>query len=873
MTTTKNTVIDSTIITEGEIHIGDNITQVTVEKPVFAEISFEEYDETEFVAPHFTGRIVREISTMRSGKLAVVTGFYGFDKSSFAKHLAFKISEDFIAAKHKAILVKECRITSDYSGIAGAIREEKNDCIFILNNISPKDVNHNLDELRAAAVRASGLQEIIILVSTSLPMKAWPSANSDYWFVVEENGLSFRGKLEPGGIYSRADLLRFLLQSCSRRGMAAEYKDRLKEVLDKIIPAEVKTPEQINLLLDLFFKNKTKDEKEILDMVGKTKKKETLVVQWFNALNDGQKLIALGMTLLDGVYEEQFFAILNRVIRSTWQEYDTGLTALDYADVSPLMHFFNFSGGENPCLESKFPNQRYQTLRAVWETHRRRVASVLPVVVEIVQESAANYFEDWELYANREKRVRLREVLSDVLSDIGRISPQTSEHALLQLAAHDNIGVQMVAAGALAAWRESYEDLASGKMLHREREFFQLLNQWYTDTKFRALVETFLQGRAKADNQNTATTYIRSTIVLALGYASVYDEPNHLSKEIFKLLAKLVHENNRTVVRRLAETLRLLLRSHPRQVGERLFPLDGVSAPLFGEYHDFDKYAPAIGSGLADAQKDFPDDVEEILQDWVAHINKKRPPQAHTSGTLDSREKVIIALCHTLGRLDYAYSKKFGIDRATTVLFELRNKEHHPKIRTLTLEVTLDIYERFFKEMEAGHSNKIPKIDIDKEVKPFAKRFAERYLLERDEQSGGDYWVQIGHYKIDTWVNADERPGTPVEIVLENWINSKNESIVMIAAQSYVEISRLDAEERQALENFLTKQKEEKTKGILPEILSYREKAKIGFLDELTHFFTGNLDTRKRAIKGILNENKDLTEFEKKLLRQRLKIK
>ena len=869
----KNVINQSSVYAEGNVTIGDNITNVTVDRPVFSEISFEDYNEDEYVAPRFTGKIAGEILAMNKGKIGVVTAFYGFDKTSFTKHLAYKIQESYLS-KGIDLKVKISFIASDYYSISSTIRTEKDSSIFILDNISPKDVNHNLEELRQAA-HGPGGKDIIILVNTNQPMKSWPGANPDYWFIIEQEGLQFKGATDTG-LYNRVDLLRYLIQATQLRGFTADYRDRLKEVLDKQIPAEIKAPEQIDLFLDLFSKNKTKDEKSILELVYKTKRKETLVSQWFNALEDEKQLVGLGMTLLDGLYDAQFFGVMERLIRNAWKEYNEGLVALDYADLLPLMHFFNFSSGENPVLESKFQNQRFQTLRSVWETHQRRITAILPALVNIIEESVSGNFQDWELYATYEKRVRLRKVLSDVLSDIGRLSPQSVEYSLAQLAANGNIGVQIVVARALAGWCESYEDLADKETHDRRKELFVLLNSWYTDSRLIALIKLFRQKKDLGENggQNTASTYIRSTIALTLGYVSVYDQPNKLAKDVLVLLRKLIKENNDLVVLNNAQTLRLLLRNHPKQVGERLFELDGVNDAIFTERSKCEQFALTIASGLSDAQLDYPEAVEEILNDWIHYIKTKRPQQAHTSGKLEYREIVIVTLCFTLSLLDYSKAVAFNVDRAAEVLFDLRGKEHHPFVRALLLEVILNLYKRFYNEMEARHSKSIPNVDIEREVKPIAEGMKEQYLKERSEQSGGDYWIKLGDYKMDTWVNEQERDLTDLEDMLDLWLNkSENDNIIMIAAQAFIELSKVDAWEREERDKLLENIKRQKNASTVTTIPIYTDKVSPGFWKELSNWLIGNRDQRKKIIDGIINKNPGLTEAQIKIFRNRIKAK
>ncbi len=75
------------------------------------------------------------------------------------------------------------------------------------------------------------------------------------------------------------------------------------------------------------------------------------------------------------------------------------------------------------------------------------------------------------------------------------------------------------------------------------------------------------------------------------------------------------------------------------------------------------------------------------------------------------------------------------------------------------------------------------------------------------------------------------------------------------------------------IELFLKKEKERTTVAILPTAPTYRDKVSPGLWAEFTNIFTGSLDKRKRIIKGIINENKDLNDIESRILRERLKLK
>ena len=870
----KNSVFGSTITAES-VHVGD--TRVSVGKPVFSDIDLGAYDISgAYVSPRFTGRMVSEIMGMKMGRMVAITGFYGFDKAGFTKHLAFKLAEEWERAG-KAIAAKECLFTSDYFGIAAHIKETKEDCIFVLNNITPKDVNHNLAELRGVAL--SHPKEIIILVSTDLPRKSWKDPNADYWFTIELDGLHHRGTLLAKEVYSKNDLLRYLLLSCAHIGLA-EYKDKLKEVLSKLIPGELDTPEQISLFLDFFAKAPSEDEKTIREQVAKTKQKDRLISQWFNSLDESKRLIVLGMTLLEGVYDDQFFPIMQRFVDEAWQPFPECPAALDYADLNPLLHFFSFTSGESSTLEAKFPNQRYQTLLGIWENYRRRITATLPLMVKLAAQSVEGSASSWELFGDKRKRSRLRDTIAEVFSDIGRFSPLVVEPWLLQLAVHENAGVQMVAAKAMARWREAFEDPAGGEAASKEAALFELLKNWHEES--RQSRSRIAQARAllnKDDtSRNSPTSYVRATILLTLGFASAYDESNALHKEIFDLVKKFAKDQSFRVINRLQYTLRLLRRNHPRQVGDRLFDFDETGEAIFNSLLPLENYAYSIAFGLADAHVDYPADVEDLLEEWFSYcrINRPRKPDLEK---LSFREKILCTVAITYKLLDYDQTVLLKLDQAADNLDELRQNEHHPLVRPLLLEVILSLYERYFDDMEARHSKSIPNMDV-KERKRAAFNLLNTYLYERSQLAGGDYEVEIKNFftgedndiikgqKMESWRNLEDRPLTGIEEVLKKWLASTNETLMKIALQAFIEFSKIEVVEQEKINDYLDQKEGDEREGAF-KLPAYDDNVRKGLWANVLNFFGAGNKIRDN-LSALIKEDPNMGKEQMEVLKEKL---
>lgn len=829
-TTTKKNVLENSEINADNVHIGDNVNRIVSGKIEFSEINLEAYEEEEYVYPFFTGQLVQKV--MKSTHhILVLTGFYGFDKASFTKHLAVRIVEKELEDNGRKLIAKECSLVSDFYGITSAIKESEEDCIFIMNNLRPKDVNHNLGELRK--VVGAHAKTIYLLASTNLPFSAWKNTNENYWYDIQPNGLYHKkvSLYKETFIYRKTDLRNYIRKSLNVKKFK-DYREKLLEVVGKTINVEISTPEQYNVFLDLFEKEPSKDEKDIQGLIKQTNRKDALIKNWFYALSEQQKMIVLGMTLLEGLYVDQFFAIMERFMLKSWKPFDDSARALDFSDLDSLMHFFYFTLDKEPILNAKFPGQRFITLQTVWQHYSRRIIAVLPELVNLVTNSVGTV-SDWELYGSREKREKLREVVASILSEVGRLSPKSVEQALLTLAANDSEGVQVVAAKALANWRASYED-KSKRQKNNEAVLFKLLHGWHKNHSYSDMLKVLMQLfnlSGELENKDSYSSYIRSTIILTLGYSAVYDEPNKLKSDIVKLLKELVKEGNDNVINRLGITLRILLRNHPKQIGEELFDLDTGIKPILSKAINIEQYINKIAYGLVDAHKDYPMIVEQIIEDWYNYCDANRRINEDPK-KMDYREKILCVVIMALSLIDHDQAKVYDLKNAIKILEQLRKVEHGDYVRRLLLKMLLVVSERHMTEHDLLGSKAIPNMTPEERIGT-VQELRGSYLRQRNKMKGGDYRICIdSKHWMDSWVDQADRDDTPAEGLVKNWLDNKNETIVNIAVQSLMEFIKIESKEEAEIEKIL-KEKEEKNKHQNTNIpkRDYGDKIKKGFWD------------------------------------------
>ena len=185
---------------------------------------------------------------------------------------------------------------------------------------------------------------------------------------------------------------------------------------------------------------------------------EDALSNWYHQqLEPRERLLTLGLSFFDRLFDDQFFAALEEIVEKVWQRRDASLRALDYCDLENLYVFFNFNETKNQGtkLEIRFPKQRRTLFKVAWKSDRRQILSALPVMVDIVRNSLTGSLINPELYGDKTKCRELRTAISKTISDIGSISENSIQTTLLQLSANKNTAVQSTAAYAMARWRDS----------------------------------------------------------------------------------------------------------------------------------------------------------------------------------------------------------------------------------------------------------------------------------------------------------------------------------------------------------------------------------------------------------------------------------
>lgn len=605
--------------------------------------SLEEYKSPYFPSPINMGTLLDRLLKHR---LLVLGGDHE-DKSDLALHLALKLREHIQLPSHSdesnTSILEWNSISNTQSMLAGIrgegiqkINKNKNiPAIFILPEIQPQ---HNLNLICKAAVTGNSY----VIATAKVPVDKWAVTDNQkqlfWWEVSQEKNL-----------YKPEDLGIAIVQRLKDR-TKTQLSQSIELDIQQFVADNLQTVASIaNCIQLLVTERKPLSRETVLKAVTNAQKgREINLKEWFRNLEPREQLLALGLNLFDGLFEDQFFAALEQVVRNVWQQRDSSLRALDYCDLENLGNYFEFSKitaydyssnnfkfvkAEDSAIEIEIirieirnPNNRRLLFKIAWETHPRLIISSLSEIVQIVKESVTKESSNWELYGNSIRRNRLHSTIAQTLSDVGLVSTSAIaavKDTLLQLASHPTFEVRNVAAIALARW---YLD-------GRDRELFATLRQFWS-----------IAIEVKPDSPETEEwpNYIGSTVAMTISYAAVNATNDKFLKEFINWLKEL-SESKSLIVRAYFgyHTLSYLVPVHLLDMKAVLKEI-AINHP---DLHD------AIARSLALAYTIKPNDVQEILDSWYEQSRDNLSRANNAAEIKFGRLMATVAL--TYGEIEY----------------------------------------------------------------------------------------------------------------------------------------------------------------------------------------------------------------------------
>jgi len=748
-------------ISGGTVAFG-NINQTVIQnEPKFVKVDIPDFSSGNFPTPNISPNYINTLAKKR----LLILGGADIDKADLALYLAWILKEK---TKGKCPIL-EWQRSSDPQSIDVQLQKAEESTIFILTEVSPQNVGCALSKIQKVAAS----RKHFVLVTTDIPLASWNLSKDieDCWSEVSSDGL-----------YSSDVLLRVLFQELHK--LEDSYIKNLLEAEPKLqtiiagnltfiaVAEQLKTPNIIGRFvqrLEKEIENNPIEQEIIENIIDEVTDNQKALNQWYYyILNEREQLLALGLNFFDGLYDNQLFAALEKVVEQVWQKRNPSLRALDYCDLENLHNFFKIDiNTEESIIKSGVSKQRRMLFKVAWKSHRRQIIAALSAIAELVKDSVANRSFKSELYGNQARRELLRRVLGEAISDIGWISPAAVQDTLLQLAADKEIEVQNVAAYAMARWRKpEYK---------HEQKLFEILHKWHNDQLFISQIENLFNNRSEEESKKPQ--YIRATIALTVGYAALYDPRNELNSKLYDLLKKLSEDPNHIVRNRFCtHTLPMVVPLHFQQLRDMLREMthhydliQAISFSLACAYRNYD-YAPKVLHTLHSWQQAQPQPGQKVG-------NTPQPP----------RENLLATVALAYGEIECDERvHPFTASQAFENLQKILKPEKHPLVRQAVIIAMGSQLRRNFEELKSKLLEVTTEITL-KERDEVVNILTDIYLDQRRKLTGGDTEIEVENYYFRVWLDTTKRPQTAVENTILNWLKDDSKPLAQeIATQASI---------------------------------------------------------------------------------------
>ncbi len=632
-------------------------------KPDFFTPHLEAYADNHYTAPIGINQLVEAVKKEKF----LILGGEGYDKTALSRHIAWRIIND---NREVSLEVNEWTRNNNFQDFEHSIAKFDQISVFILPGISPQNVEYNLLEIYSIAVREKNCLSII--VTTSTPLEAWGATSTQ--------NIPFWRPPSKTPLYEQKALENVLISELSKEkgSLPGELKKNAFHkggylcgtLLLEDIAKHLKTPEAIKLFIKSLITLKGPLDRATLGQLIQTCQDDNQAIQqWFYmALKQNEQLIALGLCLFDGLHDHQFFEIMAQLVEVSWRKRDESLLALDYCDLNGLSNYYSLTRINDEGLhriESFLPEQRQKLLRVLWKTHRRHILAAIPIMERLVRESRMSSFLDMAFFNVDPGNSKFREIMSENFCLLGIFSLPTIEGALVRLAAEEDAGLQVVAARAMARWRYYKKD----------NLLFDTLQRWQNESTALRTIELSLERDDERDkNSNSPVTYLKATIVMIVGFASLYDPPNQLNNKLCELIKQLAGDTDNELIyqRYVHYVLPQVVSMHAQRLKEVLEDI-----VIYHRLND------AISENLATAYRRRPNEIFTILNKWFQECDKNNKDFKNSS----RKEALLATVALTYGKLQLKdNSTPISAKDAYNILSTILSSERSTYIRESVME-------------------------------------------------------------------------------------------------------------------------------------------------------------------------------------------
>ncbi len=655
----------------------------------------------------------------------------------------------------------------DTFNLSHKIEQIEEPTIFVLPQATRRLLGWDVISLRDTAAS----RHHVIIATTDLPARAWKLTPHEgaVWHKLAAAGLytsRYLGEMLDNQLEEQRDSLPTSIRAELLSGRT------IGGVALTTVATQLQKPLNISVFVQLLaMRQAFRDPGEIdilIREVAQTSLQQTLKKWYHNGLRQREQLLAVGMSFLPDLQEDQCLDHLQRLMHEAWAQPTPTQQIIDRIDVEPLLPFFDFVEKDVLMvrIEARFASQRRMLFAEAWATHRRHIKQALPWLIDVVRTSMMPRIGQNEHYGTKRLRDELRQTIGESLSDLGLIADRLVEQWLLHCVADNHEGMHVFVARVVKRWYE----------LEDKTVFFALLTRWDQDVRTEAFIRAILEQRYGKYHEN-ARDYLRTTMVLICTYAATEDKPGDLSNKLQQWLLKLTHEAGKQTQWYLQKyTLRMLTPIH-------LSRMDDV----FGAMTYYKDARLAISQQFTRIYATHGKAVVYVLRSWMKQAFQAR--DRYVPGTDPILADTLLAtVALTLGEIPYdELATPLSFEQASVYLQRMLGLPRHPMVRTAVRVAQVRRARTNTAALDAVLTDM-----TDAERADIVTLLTDAYLEERRNLLGddADCFFPLDGKKYPVLLFG-ERPRTRIEQVIENWIMQGQQcharQIALEAATAFVQ--------------------------------------------------------------------------------------
>ena len=766
----------------------------------FFETRFDDVKPPEYLMPPVAGNLVERLLRQR---LLILGGHELADRGTLARHLAWLLKTRIeTRAEEGELEVRQWSREVDRGRLLASFQRFETSTVFLLLEARPSQFGCDFRQLRDDLARNHHFA-ILSTVSESSQWGIGDPGAEESWFAASSSQVFPARRL--------AEFLERMIEEVAAKagtGVAASF---LCGVEPEEVAKRLETPNRVRR-----FVRSLASAGETLDAAGVRRELEQnadgqgAIQRWYRNLDRRHQLLAMGMVLFDGLYDDQVFAALEEIMNAIWKAWEPQLSQFDFRDLEELRTYFPSAGVERQ-ISCRSEAVRQGILEVAWTLHRRYLMAALPVSIELLKRAIRTTGLEAEAVTGgteeesgepspdasrsaRKKRFRRRakgrqaaspaerddeadpvdlaskERLawnlegrslelwgSSVRSAMLRDSTGDALSRLSQLSADGlDSHLRALASDPVSAVRLVAAEALAGwrRTVSGEKALFEKLREWNART-----LETEGEGR-RSDlpdvEQRRSLASVRATVAMAVGYAARHDPQDRMRSDLQELFEGFLEEKNPVVQEAFSEV------TMPLVMGTHLVQLEALLKES-ARRRTWLRRGLALGFVLALELRS--NEALATMDTWHAQSQGFAPeiqPGAHAR----ARENVLAALIEAYSLFSsFSQFELFGIEVVFSKFQRILAEERGRYLRRLTLWGALVQFRRRPAQAEPLLQELVAEATLEERA-DLLEGFGFIFWDQRQSLEGGDASVVLKFPGTSRWSAREAQPLAWDEIVV-----------------------------------------------------------------------------------------------------------